>query len=198
MKTLLFALTLLFIPFVAAGELATLHQQLAKPRSATSQDAPKESDLNLPEGVALAPGVTSLGGSTPDRSEHGLDEIGLERTRCLTNCPAYTVIIRADGTFRYTGEYGVERMGEHTGTVSVGQLNQVMSFIAESLFFGLEDTYSANFLDGPTTYVMVKTGNETKVIENYANSGPATLWAIEQLIDDLLETAEWDEGGGRQ
>lgn len=196
MKTFFFALTLLLLPLVAAGELATLHQKLATPSSETSQDAPK-SDLNLPEGVALAPGVTGLGGGLPDRSQHGIDEIGLERTRCLTNCPAYTVIIKADGTFRYTGDYGVERMGEHTGTVSVGELNQVMSFIAESLFPGFEDTYSANFLDAPTTYVMVKTGNETKVIENYGNTGPATLWAIEQLIDNLLETAEWDEGGAQ-
>lgn len=196
MKNLLFALTLLFMPLVVAGELATLHQQLATP-SDTSEDTPEKSDLNLPEGVALAPGVTSLGGSTPDRSEHGIDEIGLERTRCLTSCPAYTVIINADGTFRYTGEYGVERMGEHTGTVEVGQLNQVMSFINESLFSGFEDTYSANFLDAPTTYVMVKTGSETKVIQNYGNSGPATLWAIEQLIDNLLETAEWNEGGAQ-
>jgi hypothetical protein len=197
MKTLFFALTLLIIPLVAAGELATLHQELATPSSETSQDAPEKSDPNLPEGVALAPGVTGLGGSMPDRSNHGIDEIGLERTRCLTNCPAYTVIIKADGTFRYTGEYGVERMGEYTGQVEVGQLNQVMSFISESLFSGFEDTYSANFLDAPTTYVMMKTGNETKVIENYGNTGPATLWAIETLLDDLLETATWDAGGAQ-
>jgi hypothetical protein len=190
-----FTLAFLFVlPFVMAGELATLHQQLT-PKT-TPQQPPEKSELNLPEGVALAPGVTSLGGNLPDLSKHGIAEIGLERTRCLTNCPAYTVIINADGTFRYTGEYGVERIGEYTGRVSVGKLNQVMSFINESLFMGFEDTYSASFLDAPTTYVMVKKGNQTKVIENYANSGPATLWAIEQLIDDLLETAEWDEGGG--
>jgi Domain of unknown function (DUF6438) len=198
MKTLLFALTLLVIPLVAAGELATLHQELATPTSEMSQDAPEKSDLNLPEGVALAPGITGVGGGLPDRSKHGIAEIGLERTRCLTNCTAYTVIIKADGTFRYTGDYGVERMGEHIGTVEVGELNQVMSFIAESLFSGFEDTYSTNFLDAPTTYVMVKTGNETKVIENYGNTGPATLWAIEQLIDNLLETATWDDDGGAQ
>jgi hypothetical protein len=196
-RFLLFAI-FLSMPFVLAGELATLHQQLAPKATSTTQEAPEKSDLNLPEGVALAPGVTSLGGSLPNRSNHGISEIGLERTRCLANCPAYTVIISADGTFRYTGEYGVERVGEHTGTVEVGQLNQVMSFINESLFMGFENTYSANFLDAPTTYVMIKKGSETKVIENYANSGPATLWAIEQLIDDLLETAEWDEGGGVQ
>jgi Domain of unknown function (DUF6438) len=196
MKKFLWIIMFLGLSFVMAGELATLHQQLALPTP--SKQPTDKSVSNLPGGVKLAPGVTSLGGGTPDRSKHGIAEIGLERTRCYANCPAYTVIIKADGTFRYTGEYGVERMGEHTGTVSVGSLNQVMSFINESLFFGFEDSYSANFLDAATTYIMAKKGNETKVIENYANSGPATLWAIEQLIDGLLETAEWDEGGGMQ
>jgi hypothetical protein len=173
-----------------AGELATLHQQLAPKTSATPEEPNKTPDL--PEGVALAPGIKGSG-QVANRSNHGIDEIGLERTRCLTACPAYTVIIKADGTFRYTGEYGVERMGDYTGQVSVGQLNQVMSFINEALFFAFDDTYSSPFLDGPTSYLMVKKGTETKVVENYANSGPATLWEIEQLIDDLLETAEWNE-----
>jgi hypothetical protein len=193
MKKILFAIVALGLSLALAGELATLHQKLAKP---ATQEAPAKSDLELPDGVALAPGASLSG--LPDRSQHGIDEIGLERTQCLVNCPAYTVIIRADGTFRYTGEANVERLGEYTGTVEVGQLNQLMTFINESLFTGLEDTYSASFLDAPTTYVMVKKGSETKVIENYANTAPTTVWAIEQLMDDLLETANWDEGGGMQ
>lgn len=194
MKKVILAVVALSLSLALGGELATLHQKLASP--STAEQAPEKSTLDLPEGVALAPGAT-LGG-LPDRSQHGIDEIGLERTQCLVNCPAYTVIIKADGTFRYTGEYGVEHMGEHSGTVSVGELNQLMTFINESLFMGFEDTYTASFLDAPTTYVMVKKGSETKVIENYGNTGPATLWAIEQLIDDLLETASWDEGGRAQ
>jgi hypothetical protein len=193
MKKVILAVVALSLSLALAGELATLHQQIAKP---STQEAPAKSDLNLPDGVALAPGAT-LGG-LPDRSQHGIAEIGLERTQCFAGCPAYTVIIRADGTFRYTGVSDVERMGDHTGTVSVGQLNQLMTLINESLFMGFEDSYTASFLDAPTTYVMVKKGNETKVIENYANTAPTTVWAIEQLIDDLLETATWDEGGGMQ
>jgi hypothetical protein len=193
MKKVILAVVALSLSLALAGELATLHQQIAKP---STQEAPAKSDLNLPDGVALAPGAT-LGG-LPDRSQHGIAEIGLERTQCFTGCPAYTVIISADGTFRYTGEANVERTGEHTGTVEVGQLNQLMTFINESLFMGFEDSYTASFLDAPTTYVMVKKASETKVIENYANTAPTTVWAIEQLIDDLLETATWDNGGGMQ
>ncbi|MGL4610249.1 MAG: DUF6438 domain-containing protein [Trueperaceae bacterium] len=195
----LFALMLICLATSTfAGELATLHyERVGKNAPESSESA--EATPKLPEGMTLAPGVRSLGGSgLPDRSKHGISEVGLERSRCLTDCPAYTVILNADGTFRYTGEYGVERMGEHTGTISVGELNQVFSFINESLFMGFEDTYSADFLDAPTTYIMIKKGKDLKIIENYANTGPATLWAIEQLIDGLLETATWDEGGGVQ
>jgi Domain of unknown function (DUF6438) len=193
MKKLLLSSFLIVISIALAGELATLHQTTVPPEVA--EPAPKQ-DPNLPKGVGLAPGIKLTG--SPVRSDPGIDEIGIERTQCLTNCPAYTLIIKKDGSFRYTGEYGVERIGDYTGKLSVGLLNQVMRFINESLYLAFDDTYSSPFLDGPTTYTMVKKGNEIKVIENYAGSGPATLWAIEQLIDSLLETAEWDAGGGLQ
>ncbi len=187
MKRFLFAVVLLF-SMALAGDLATLHQQIT-PEQAEAE--PLKEDLELPDGVGLAPGIKLAG--PPARVDPGIDEIGIERTRCLTNCPAYTLIIQKDGSFHYTGEYGVERLGDYTGKVSVGLLNQVMRFINESFFFAFDASYTASFLDGPTTYTMAKKGNDLKVIENYASSGPATLWAIEQLIDSLLETAQWDE-----
>jgi len=102
------------------------------------------------------------------------------------------LIISADGQFRYTGEYAVDKMGEHTGSVSQGKLNQVLAFIAETNYFDFEDSYSSGFLDSASTYTLVTQRTETKVIENYANAAPATLWAIEELIEGLLETAVWD------
>ncbi len=183
---LFFLILGLLLSMSLAGELATLHQQTNPPVIETT---PKQ-DLNLPDGVGLAPGIKMSGPVVA--ADPGIDEIGLERTRCLTNCPAYTLIIQKDGTFRYTGEYGVERLGDYTGKVSVGQLMQVMRFMNEALFFAFESSYSSPFLDGASTYTMARKGSELKVIENYSGSGPATLWAIEQLIDGLLETAQWD------
>ena len=133
----------------------------------------------------------------PERPDHDITAIGLERLRCYAQCPAYTVIIQNDGSFRYTGEYGVDRLGEYTGRVSQGRLNQLLAFIAETEFMGLDTSYTSPFLDGPTVYTMVAENGDPKVIENYANSGPATLWAIEQLIDSLLETAEWEAANTR-
>lgn len=40
--------------------------------------------------------------------------------------------------------------------------------------------------------VLVEAGNgKRKVISNHANSGPTTLWAVEQLIDGLMAKADW-------
>ena len=187
MKNVLFRafslIAVLLVSVVLAGELQNLHSVLAEPAP-----APKE-------GKEISPGVTQLPGfePLPLPEDYGISEIGIERTRCFGDCPAYTFIVAQDGSFRYVGQYGVEHMGEHTGKVSVGRLNQVMAFIGESGYITYEDTYSASFLDAPTVYSMMVQEGDTKVIENYGNTGPATLWAIEQMIDSLLETAEWDE-----
>jgi len=172
--TLLFALAL--FACAQAGELADLHQKFAPPSTTATN------------------GETGFAGKSLGYSGD-ITSIGIERTRCYAGCSAYTFIVQQDGTFRYEGSYGVERMGAYTGTVSVGRLNQVFAFLEETDYQVFDSSYRAQFLDGPTVYTMVVQGNDTKVIENYAGTGPATLWAIEQLIDALLETAEWNAGG---
>ncbi|CAN5903814.1 hypothetical protein BH24DEI2_BH24DEI2_11310 [soil metagenome] len=179
-------LALALFATASAGELQTLHQQLYGASSEAAQPQPT---------VAPFKNAKSIGAPPPRAPRTDISEIGLERTRCYAACPAYTVVIQADGSFRYVGEYGVERLGEYRGTVDKGRLNQVLAFIAETEFTAFDTSYLASFLDGPTVYTLVVEGGDTKVVENYANTGPATLWAVEQLIDGLLETADWEAGG---
>ena len=173
---LLTVFSLLYLSLAKAGEIVSLYQQLRSGDETPAQTSPKNSGL-------LEPLPTF---------ETSIEEIGIERTRCLAGCPAYTLVVQRNGKFRYEGSYGVDRIGQYTGTVSVGRLNQVLAFIDEANFAAFENSYSAQFLDGPAVYTLVKDKAGPKVIENYAGTGPATLWAIEQLIDDLLETAEWN------
>ena len=56
----------------------------------------------------------------------------------------------------------------------------------------LEDGYTGLDTDNPTTYTMVVMNGKRKTVSNYANAGPTKLWAIEQLIDDLMAKAKWD------
>jgi hypothetical protein len=125
-------------------------------------------------------------------TNHGITEIGIERTPCFGTCPSYTFIVKSDGTFRYKGERHAERQGEFTGRIAVWQFHQLAQFIKESGYTELEDYYSRTVTDNPTVYTMVVTNDKRKTVSNYANAGPTKLWAIEQLIDGLMAKAKWD------
>ena len=142
----------------------------------------------LPPGTELYPGLEKVNPqAVPD-----ISEVRLERTRCLASCPAYTVTLRTDGSFSYTGTYNVPHMGQHTGKVDAGQLRQLLRYIDEIGFSHLKKNYLSPFLDNATAITSVVHNGKQKTVTHYANSGPATLWALETLIDTLLQTATWD------
>jgi len=125
-------------------------------------------------------------------TNHGITEIGIERSPCFGPCPIYSLIIKSDGTFRYKGVKYVEREGESTGMVPVSYFHRLAQFIRDSGYMELEDGYRRGVTDHPTTYTMVVMNGKRKTVSNYANAGPTKLWAIEQLIDDLMTKAKWD------
>ena len=126
-------------------------------------------------------------------SDHGIVEIGLERTRCYGACPAYSVIIKEDGRFEYEGFSYVKRKGKYTGAVNRFALNQLFQFIRDVDYMSLGESYSRDITDQATTYTCVVMKEKRKVIRNYANAGPTKLWAVEQLIDKLILSASWDK-----
>jgi len=172
MKSILILFTL--IPSLAfAGELADLF---------------KKQGSNRTEGYNQSQSYDEISSDKPD-----ITEIGLERTLCYGTCPAYSVIIKSDGTFKYTGHKFVDRLGNYTGSVSKWELRTLLQFINDSNYNFFKNSYFTGVTDHPTVYTMVKMNGKTKVISNYANSGPTKLWAIEQLIDKLLLEAKWDQ-----
>lgn len=191
-----------------AGLLQRLHaEQTTRPDSGAAAPSPEEAHGDAQEareaaadGSTSTPGVMRLPGA-PQRpagpeAGAGIERIGIERGPCLVGCPVYTFTVARDGTFRYHGEANVERLGAFRGTVSVGRLKQVLAFIDEIDFDALQRTYASEFLDNPTVYTLVQQDGEARVVAHEANSGPARLWALEQLIDSLLATAEWRPAAG--
>jgi hypothetical protein len=165
--------TLLFCGVVFAGEISDLHRQSTKP------------DPNRPD--------QSRSHEEVEAKDHGVTEVGLERSPCYGTCPVYTVVIKSDGTFRYKGEKHVSRLGNHTGKVSTYGFNQLAQFIKDSGYTDLQDSYSRPVTDHATVHSTVVISGKRKVISNYANAGPTKLWAVEQLIDKLLLEATWDD-----
>lgn len=128
-----------------------------------------------------------------ESTNHSITEIGIERSGCYGTCPIYTFVARSDGTFRYKGDKYVERTGEFSGTIPVWQFHALARFIADSGYMAFEDEYTRMVTDCATTFTSVVQKGKRKVISNYAEAGPTTLWAIEQLVDDLMAKAQWKE-----
>lgn len=122
----------------------------------------------------------------------GIDAIGLERTVCFGDCPVYTVIVSKDGRFLYDGEANVKRIGHFTGKVDTNELREIFRFVSSIGFSRLADGYSYPMTDAASTFTMVRKDGREKIVWNYANSGPPSLWAFDQLIDKLLDDAHWD------
>ena len=172
MKTLTTIVLLSAAVFVFGGEISDLHNKQARERKGEW----RESEMHW---------VRS--------TNHGITEIGIERSRCLGPCPSYTFIVRSDGTFRYKGDVHVERRGEFTGTISLGHFHQIAQFIKDSGYMELDDAYTTPVTDSSTTYTMVVLNGKRKTVSNYLSAGPARLWAIEQLIDSLMTKAKWED-----
>jgi hypothetical protein len=137
-------------------------------------------------------GVVRQTESFGDAMGQGITEIGIERTACFGWCPVYTFIVKNDGTFRYSGEDYVERKGSFAGTVPKYDFNMLAQFIRESGYMDLADGYTNPVTDNPTVYTMVRMNGRRKIVSSYANAGPKELWAIEELIDHLLDKATWN------
>ncbi len=160
-------------PLLSAGEIKDQHRKLVGEQASDPEKARTFEEI--------------------DSHAHGITEIGLERTPCYGKCPVYTAVLKADGTFRFHGVDNVRHIGRFTGKIEEHEFNNLAQFIVGCDYFEMEDTYEALVTDHPDVYSTVVRKGQRKVIRNYANAGPPTLWAIEQLIDKLILTAEWNE-----
>jgi hypothetical protein len=124
---------------------------------------------------------------------HGITEIGIERTGCFGTCPAYTFVITSNGKCRYAGGAHAQIQGTRTGSVSIIEYHRLAEFLRDMQFFALKNEYSVSVTDAASTFTTAVIGGKRKTIHNYADIGPARLWAIEQLLDGMLKRVKWDQ-----
>src|SRR4051794_40085576 len=127
-----------------------------------------------------------------DSTDHGITEIGIERCGSVWGGPVFTFIATSDGKFRYRGVKDVERKGKFAGTISLWSFHNLAKFIRDSGYMEFANEYRREITDSATTFTSVTFNGKRKVIRNYANSGPTSLWAIEELIEGLMARASWE------
>jgi hypothetical protein len=172
MRTFTLVFTLASIVLARGGEIADLHLKSSRNKPIDFEKSRSHEEV--------------------ESTNHGITEIGIERTPCFGTCPAYSFIVKSDGTFRYKGTQFAKRQGEFKGVIRTHAFHRLAGFIKDSNYMELDDEYSRLITDNPTTYTTVVMNGKRKTIKNYADAGPTRLWAIEQLIDSLMENAQWD------
>jgi hypothetical protein len=124
------------------------------------------------------------------RAESPVTKISLERTACFGTCPVYKITVYSDGKVEYEGKGYVKEKGGRTSRISERDFVRLMKKVDEIGFFELKDRYDGRITDLPTRITTVIKGDVSKTVRNYYG-GPESLYALEQLIDEVTNSAQW-------
>lgn len=122
--------------------------------------------------------------------------ISLERTACFGHCPIYMVTLDSDGKVTYYGEMFVAVEGTQYSTLEQDDLQLLVREFEKINFYSLEDQYTdmgATDLPSAITTLIVD-GKMKQVIHYHGDpNAPKKLTALEEKIDELINTAQWTE-----
>ena len=120
----------------------------------------------------------------------GSPEVYFDRSACFGDCPAYTLVMKGDGTARYTGKSNVEMLGIFEATIDANRMNALLSAFDEAKFASLDDIYDDNVTDVATRTVRFRRFDSSKTVTDRFNTPPA-LRRLENVIDSVSSTLSW-------
>ena len=108
----------------------------------------------------------------------------LERSGCYGWCPAYRVLVFADGTLEYEGEHFVLHKGLHRGQVTPAQLAALREAFERAGYVALADRYvDFDYTDFPMVTTALRLPDRIKVVHHDLGA------------TDRLEAGDGDESG---
>jgi hypothetical protein len=122
-------------------------------------------------------------GQHPRQKTPEITEITLERTECFGSCPAYKIILHADGTLTYIGKANVERIGTFVARGWGHDFQHTVELIRTSHFDQFKALYGNHPFDVTTELTTVVSAGKRKTVESDYLSAPTALWAIQLVID---------------
>ena len=128
--------------------------------------------------------------------------ITLQRGACEKRCAVYKIVVFADGTLIYDGQYYVHRIGLVLDKVDVAAIRRLIEDFQAINYFNLEDEYgyrseegcSSILSDAPVAITSIVTGGKSKsIIHHHRCVGPipGQLTHLEDKIDTLANTVRW-------
>lgn len=128
--------------------------------------------------------------------------ITLQRGGCEKRCAVYRLIVFADGTLIYDGQYFVRKRGLVRGKVDAAAVTRLIGDFQAIGYFNLKDQYGSrdqqdctSFLsDAPVAMTSIVTGGKSKsVVHDHRCAGPVPtqLTQLEDKIDRLANSVRW-------
>jgi hypothetical protein len=115
-----------------------------------------------------------------------IESIKFSTSQCFGTCPVFRLIINKDGSVSYKGIQYVDKMGDYTLAMSRTDLSYLISLLTAINPPTLNDNYSVDETDNPTTYLTVRyTNGHTKSIEDYGERGTYGLAVLYKFLLDL-------------
>ena len=124
----------------------------------------------------------------------------LKRAGCLGHCPIYDLTVLGSGKVIFDGQGFVDKKGIQTKEISKEKVMELVSEFEKINFFSLNDKYSkSDITDLPGAITTFTINGKTKTINHYHGdqSAPKELSALENKIDEVVDTKEWIGGGGK-
>jgi hypothetical protein len=129
--------------------------------------------------------------------------ISIERRPCYGTCPVYRVRIFATGRVEYEGVRHVVRLGVAIDSVPPARFDQLRRAFEAVPYASLARRYAYNeptcplyAADAVTVVTSIEVdGRVTSVEHDHGCTGvPPALTALEDLIDDVVESWRWTTG----
>ncbi len=156
-----------------------------------------------PESTALpAPSSTPVPSSTPEPTYEDV-VITLRRGGCYDDaCPEYRLAITGNGTVIYV-EYArvglvyYEIVDAHTTTISLEQVDELISEFERVDFFSLNDDYTGGHAPNMVTpKISITIDGRTKTAYYFSSRNsdvPKELFELENKIDEIVNVNQWVE-----
>lgn len=127
--------------------------------------------------------------------------ITLDRGSCFGTCPVYKLTIYGNGDVIYEGSdfeaRGIKTVkisGIRTTTISKEKVRELVSEFDKINYLALADSYEKySITDAQTVITSITNEGKTKTIKHYHGdrSAPEELTAIENKIDDMVNSDQW-------
>lgn len=114
----------------------------------------------------------------------------MQKTPCYGPCPVYILKIYPSGWATLDATQHLKLEGTYTQKLSDKYLKRLEADFEQAKFFELQDTYTTNLSDLPTTYLTYRQGGRSKTVMDYYGA-PERLKQLEAHLEALVMAQGW-------